>query len=341
MLLFFVEGTAYLAGGLLFLIANVAFGAAIVVYNSFLPEIATPEERDSVSSKGWGVGYLGGGIVLALNLALFSNAKGLGISEGFAVRLSLFSAGAWWALFTLVPLMRLRNRPPAGFRASVSPFRQLIDTLSHLRNYPQTLTFLFAYLLYNDAVQAVIALAAQFGNDELKIPMSSLTLAILMVQFVAFAGALAFNVVAQQIGAKPAIVVSLLIWSGVIISIYFTVRGERGFFIMAAVVALVMGGTQALSRSLFSQMIPKGREAEYFSLYEISDKGTSWMAPLIFGLALQWTGNYRISILSLLAFFIAGLLVLLRVDPRRAAAEALQSPEWRTSKIEPDKTAIT
>jgi UMF1 family MFS transporter len=115
---------------------------------------------------------------------------------------------------------------------------------------------------------------------------------------------------------------SLVIWAGVILSIYLAVRDERGFFIMAAIVALVMGGTQALSRSLFSQMIPKGREAEYFSLYEISDKGTSWMAPLIFGLALQWTGNYRISILSLLVFFIAGLLVLLRVDPERAALEA-------------------
>lgn len=324
MALFFVEGTAYLAGGLLFLIANVAFGASIVVYNSFLPEIATPEERDDVSSKGWGIGYLGGGIVLALNLALFSGAEKLGITEALAVRISLFSAGAWWALFTIVPMVRLRNRPPVAAGPGVSPFRQLFETVSHMRNYPQTLTFLLAYLLYNDAVQAVIALAAQFGSDELKIPMSSLTLAILMVQFLAFGGALLFNVLARRIGAKPSIMVALLIWSGVILSIYFSVRGERGFFIMAAVVALVMGGTQALSRSLFSQMIPPGREAEYFSLYEISDKGTSWLAPLIFGLALQWTGNYRISILSLVAFFLAGLFVLLRVNPKLAAAEAKQ-----------------
>jgi MFS transporter, UMF1 family len=322
MAMFFVEGSAYLLGGVLFLIANVAFGAAIVVYNSFLPDIAPPELRDDVSSKGWGIGYLGGGIVLALNLVLFSNAKNLGLSEAMAVRISLFSAGAWWALFTAVPLLTLRNRPPVGAPAAVSPFRQLFQTISHLRRYPQTLTFLIAYLLYNDAVQAVIALAAQFGSDELKIPMSSLTLAILMVQFVAFGGALAFNVLAKRIGAKPSIAVALLIWSGVILSIYFTVRSERGFFLMAAVVALVMGGTQALSRSLFSQMIPEGREAEYFSLYEIGDKGTSWMAPLIFGLALQWTGNYRLSILSLLAFFLAGLTVLLRVDPLRAASEA-------------------
>lgn len=322
MLLFFVQGTAYLAGGLLFLVANVAFGASMVVYNAFLPEIAAPEERDSVSSKGWGIGYLGGGIVLALNLVLFSNAAAIGISEGLAVRISLFSAGAWWALFTLPPLLRLRNRQVAATTLRESPFRQLVATVSGLRHYPQTLTFLAAYLLYNDAVQAVIALAAQFGNDELKIPMSTLTLAILMVQFVAFGGAMVFSAVAKAIRTKPAILVSLVIWIGVITAIYFTVRSTAQFFVMAAIVALVMGGTQALSRSLFSQMIPQGREAEYFSLYEISDKGTSWLAPLIFGLALQFTGNYRVSILSLLVFFVAGLLTLLAVDPVRAASEA-------------------
>jgi UMF1 family MFS transporter len=322
MLLFFVQGTAYLAGGLLFLVANVAFGAAIVVYNSFLPDIAEPEERDTVSSRGWGIGYLGGGIVLALNLALFSNAAAIGISEGTAVRISLLSAGVWWAVFTIPSLRNLRNRPVRVGGARASPFRQLAVTVTGLRRYPQTLMFLAAYLLYNDAVQAVIALAAQFGNDELKIPLSTLTLAILMVQFMAFGGAMLFNVVSGAIGTKPAIMVSLLIWIGVLTAIYLTVRTTAHFFIMAATVALVMGGTQALSRSLFSQMIPPGREAEYFSLYEISDKGTSWLAPLIFGLALQITGNYRLAILSLLVFFVAGLLVLLRVDPVRAASEA-------------------
>jgi UMF1 family MFS transporter len=191
-----------------------------------------------------------------------------------------------------------------------------------MRAYPQTLTFLIAYLLYNDAVQAVIALSGQFGADELNIPMSTLALAILMVQFVAFGGALVFSQVAKAIGTKPAIIASLLIWTGALISIYFSVRTTKQFFIMAAVIAIVLGGTQALSRSLFSQMIPKGREAEYFSLYEISDKGTSWMAPLFFGLALQFTGSYRIAIVSLIVFFAAGLAILLRIDVKRAVDEA-------------------
>ena len=200
--MFTLEGSSYLLGGFLFLVANLAFGASIVVYNSFLPEISEPEERDNVSSKGWGFGYLGGGIVLALNLALFANAAKLGLSEGLAVRISLASAGIWWGLFTLVPLFGLKNRPPARKRApgeSLSNgFKQLVRTLRDMRHYPQTLTFLIAYLIYNDAVQAVITLSGQFGSDELKIPMGTLTMAILMVQFLAFAGALLFNLISRR-----------------------------------------------------------------------------------------------------------------------------------------------
>ena len=190
--MFTLEGSSYLLGGFLFLVANLAFGASIVVYNSFLPEISEPEERDNVSSKGWGFGYLGGGIVLALNLALFRMPQSSGCLKDLAVRISLASAGLWWGLFTLVPLFGLKNRPPARKRApgeSLSNgFKQLVRTLRDMRQYPQTLTFLIAYLIYNDAVQAVITLSGQFGSDELKIPMGTLTMAILMVQFLAFAG---------------------------------------------------------------------------------------------------------------------------------------------------------
>ena len=154
-------------------------------------------------------------------------------------------------------------------------------------------------------------------------PMADLTEVILMVQFVAFFGSFLFDWIAKAIGAKAAVIVSLLIWTGVLVSMYVSVRTERQFFVVAAIVAIVLGGTQALSRSLFSQMIPKGREAEYFGVYEISDKGTSWMCPLLFGLALQFTGNYRLAILSLITFFAAGLLVLLTVNVREAAVEAV------------------
>jgi UMF1 family MFS transporter len=230
-------------------------------------------------------------------------------------------------VFALITFATLRNRPPreagGGVKESLG---QLFRTLRGMASYPQTLTFLIAYLLYNDAVQAVITLAGQFGIDELKMSMESLSLAILMVQFVAFGGALIFKFVARAVGAKAAIVVSLAIWGGVLISVYVSVRTSAQFFVMAAIVAIVLGGTQALSRSLFSQMIPRGREAEYFGVYEVSDKGTSWMAPLFFGLTLQLTRSYRLAIVSLIVFILAGMLVLLRVNVARAAAEAGRDP---------------
>lgn len=324
--MFFLHGADYVLGGVLFLIANLAFGASVVVFNSFLPEIAPPEQRDRVSSVGWGIGYLGGGLLLALNLALFAKANAFGISNGMAVRINLSSAGIWWAVFTIIPLVALRRRPPGRRRGPgeglLDSFKELAVTLHGMRRYPETLRFLLAFLLYSDAVQAIIALSAQFGSDALKISMADLTKIILMVQFVAFFGSLLFDWIAQWIGAKPAIILSLLIWTGVLVAIYVSVRTETQFVIVAGIVGVVLGGTQALSRSLFSQMIPKGREAEYFGLYEISDKGTSWLCPLLFGLALQFTGSYRLAILSLVTFFASGLLVLLTVNVRQAAAEA-------------------
>lgn len=320
--MFFLANGEYLFGGLLFLIANVSFGAAEAIYNSFLPEIAPPQDRDAVSSKGFGVGYLGGGVLLALNLVLFLRAQSLGISEALAVRISLSSAGVWWAGFSIFTLLALRNRGaakalPPGQSALHAVRLQLRNTASHMRQYPQTLTFLIAFLLYNDAIQTVLAVAAQFGNDELKIPVSQLTFAILMAQFVGFFGALIFQKLAEASSAKRAVTLSLIIWTLALAYIYEFVYDVVQFFIMTAVVALVMGGSQALSRSLFAQLVPRSREAEYFSVYEISDKGTSWISPILFGVALQLTGRYRVAILSLILFFLAGLLVLLRVDVAR------------------------
>jgi len=318
-LMFFLQGANYLWGGLLFLIANVSMGASVVVYNSFLPEIAPPEDRDNVSSKGWAIGYAGGGLLLALNLLFYTRAESFGVTEAMAVRISLASAGAWCALFTIPTLLALRNRGPArplppGQSLLGAGARQLRHTVADIRRFPETLRFLIGYLLYNDAIQAVLSLATQFGNDELKIPLSQLTLAFLMSQFVGIAGALAFNALAVRMGAKRAIAVSLVIWTGVLIYVYGFVHTTGEFFVAVAWVAVAMGGSQALSRSLFAQFIPTGKEAEYFGVYEITDKGTSWLCPLMFGLVLQFTRSYRTAILSLIVFFAAGLIVLVRVN---------------------------
>jgi len=256
-------------------------------------------------------------------------AEDWGISTGDAVRISLASAGLWWALFTLFPLVRLRQRAPikqlpAGTTYLSIGFWQLRHTFRRLPRYPQTLLFLAAYLIYNDGIQTVIALSSQFGSQELGLGTASLIQLILMVQFIAFFGALGFGYLARWIGSKRAILLSLVIWLGVTVYAYALLQTEFQFFVMGGVIAIVLGGSQALSRSLFSLMIPKGQEAEYFSLYEVSERGTSWLGPLVFGLALQWTGSYRIALLSIAIFFAIGLLLLLRVQVQAAIAEAQQ-----------------
>ncbi|HEU4328328.1 MAG TPA: MFS transporter [Roseiflexaceae bacterium] len=326
--MFFLEGANYLLGGLLFVIANLCFGASIVFYNAMLPDVSPPDERDAVSSRGWAMGYIGGGVLLLLNLVLYLNYRSFGLEQSQAVRISLASAGLWWGAFTLVPLLLLRRRQgaralPPGERYLTIGFKQLRHTIADARNYPQTLLFLLAYLLYNDGIQAVIALSSQFGQEELGMELDTLTGAILMVQFVAFFGALAFGFLARRLGSKTAILISLVIWIFTALAAFVIQRGSvPQFYILAGVIALVLGGSQAISRSVYSLMIPKGQEAEYFSLYEVSERGTSWLAPLFFGLALQYTNSYRTALASLVIFFILGFIILLRVDIRRAAQEA-------------------
>lgn len=329
--MFFLKGDAYLPGCALFLLANFAFGASVVVYNAFLPEIAGPEERDAVSSNGWALGYLGGGLLLALNLLLYARAGALGLSESYAVRVSLASAGIWWGVFTIIPLAGLRNRGAgkalaAGENYFSAGLRQLRRTLGHVRRYPQTLLFLVAFLVYNDGIQTVITLAGQFGSQALGLSMGVLTGSILLAQFVGLAGAIGFKYVAAWIGNKRAVMAALVVWCLMLVYIYGWVETATDFYIMAAVAGAVMGGSQALSRSIFSFLIPRGQEAEYFSLYEISDKGTSWLGPLLYGLAIQWTGSYRAAVISLIVFFLAGLALLGRVDVRRGAVAAGNEP---------------
>jgi UMF1 family MFS transporter len=325
-----VHGDRYLLGAGLYLLANVAFGASIVVYYSFLPQIATADERDSVSARGWALGYLGGGVLLLANLVLYNARDSLGLSTADAVRISLLSAGVWWGLFTLIPLTRLRRHQPSAEAVERVPgsvltagFRQLRKTISEARAYPQTLAFLLAYLVYNDGIQSVIALASVYGVEELDLEQSTLISAILLVQFVAFLGALLLGRLAARFGAKRVIMASLVLWAATVGVAYFLQAGQAGqFFGLAVLIGLVLGGSQALSRSLFSQLIPRGKEAEYFGLYEISERGTSWVGALTFGLVFQLTGSYRSAIFSLVTFFLVGFVLLARVDIRRAVREA-------------------
>ncbi|MEB8343933.1 MFS transporter [Streptomyces endophyticus] len=322
--MFFLDGDRYLLGGLLLVVANSSLAVSMVLYNSYLPQIAPPEERDAVSSRGWAFGYASGALVLLANLVLYTAHDTFGVSESTAVRICLASAGVWWGAFTVVPLRRLRDRrtePTPGGTAS-GP-RQLLATVKDMRRHPLTLSFLLAYLVYNDGVQTVISQASVYGSEELGLDQSTLIVAVLLVQLLAVAGALAMGRLARTYGAKRTILGSLVAWTVTIGAGYFLPAGAPAwFFVLAAGIGLVLGGTQALSRSLFSHLVPAGKEAEYFSAYEMSDRGMSWVGPLVFGLTYQLTGSYRDAIGSLVAFFVIGFVLLARVPVHRAIRDA-------------------
>jgi UMF1 family MFS transporter len=322
--LFFLDGDRYLLGGLLLIVANAAQSVAMMLYNSYLPQIAGPEERDAVSSRGWAFGYAAGALVLVANLVLYLAHDSFGLSEGMAVRICLASAGLWWGAFALIPLRRLRDRRlPAREGATAPGLRQLAATVRDMRRHPLTLGFLLAYLVYNDGIQTVISQASIYGSKELDLGQSTLIGAVLLVQVLAVAGALALGRLARTYGAKRTILGSLAAWTAVLAAGYFLpAREPVWFFVLAAGIGLVLGGSQALSRSLFSHLVPPGKEAEYFAAYEVSDRGMSWLGPLLFGLTFQLTGSYRDAIISLVVFFVLGFALLARVPVRRAIRDA-------------------
>jgi MFS transporter, UMF1 family len=332
-LLFFVQDGLYALGGVLFILANVSYGASVVLYNAFLPEICTEDRRDEVSSRGYALGYLGGGLLLVANLALVLKAPRLGLSGDLAIRLSLLSAGLWWGGFSLVTFSRLRVRAAARVRPANRgylriAFSELLATFRELGRLRQTLRYLVAYSFFNDGIQTVVAVASVFLSQELfvarglPVDQSFLIGLILMIQFVAFLGALAFEKIAAAIGTKRAILASLVGWCGAVIYAYAFLQTTTQAWGMSTVIALVLGGSQALSRSLFSQMIPEGREASFFGLYEISERGTSWIGPLIFGVVVAATNSYRQAILCLVVLFVVGTFLLVVTDTDRAAREA-------------------
>lgn len=333
-LMFFITGSLWWLGGVLFILANLTFGAAIVFYNAYLPDIASEEERDRVSSYGWAMGYLGGGILLALNLAFFIFSDKLGVPGDLAVRINLASAGIWWLGFSFITWARLQPRHaarplPSGETYVSVGFKQLGNTFRELKHFPETIKYLLAYFLYNDGIQTVIAVSSTFAaapliRGGLELPQDTLIAVILMIQFVAFGGALLWGRLAKWIGAKLSIIVSLIIWLGVVLYAFFGLKSENRvleFFVLGMFIALVMGGSQAISRSLFAQMIPIGKEAEFYSFYEVSERGTSWTGPLIFGLANQIMHSLRWGILALIVYFALGLAVLPFVNVRKAMSD--------------------
>jgi MFS transporter, UMF1 family len=314
---------------ILFLVVESCWAIAQVFYDSFLPHIATPDTMDTISSKGFAFGYLGGGLqfLLALLLLQFSAES----FQSTAARIGIVMAGLWWLSFSIFSFRRLREPSPPQelspkYRGSWRPwgytrvgFHRTIATIRRLRVFPQLLLFLLAFLLYNDGVQTVISISAAYATETLGLETADVALAFLVVQLVAFGGALAFGWLATRIGPKRAILMSLILWTGVSVFGYFLPVGEFLPFVgLAASVGLVLGGTQALSRSLYASMIPEEASAEFFGFYSVFSKFASIWGPLLFALINDIAGSSRNAILSLIVFFALGFLLLSRVDIEEA-----------------------
>jgi UMF1 family MFS transporter len=326
-----VPGRGYLLAGLLFLVTNIALQLGAVIQNSWLPLLAGTSRRDTVSSVGFAVGYIGGAVLLSLSLVAVQ--VNVGGSTLAAARVCIFAAGVWWAGFTVVPVVLLRNRELPAFEKRAGGtltegFRQLGRTLRELvRRYPLTVFFLVAFLVYNDGIQTVLSQASVYGTNQLKLSQNTLVTTILIVQFVAFGGALLLGRLAVRIGARTTVLGCLVLWIVVVIAAFWLPVGAALPFLgLGVLIGLVVGGSQALSRSLFSQLIPAGREAEYFGIYAIGDLGTSWIGTLLFGLVYQFTFNYRLGIVSLLVFFCVGFVLLAAVPIRRAITATGNTP---------------
>ncbi len=324
-LMFFLQGDNWALGAWLMVVASFAAGASFVVYDAILCRIAGPDERDRVSSRGWALGYLGGGLLLAANFVLMTYYEALGLDYGLAIRFSLLSAGLWWAAFTIIPVLGLRRLPrtvPAQI-ATVHPVRQLADTFRELRSYPQTLLFLLAFLFFNDGIQTVIVQSSLYATSELGMATSQVMMTFLLTQFVAFGGALLFGRIAASIGAKRTVLGGIVVWLGVVAAGFVLPAGNLPALLgLGAAIGLVMGGTQALARSMYSQLVPRGRESEYFSFYQAMERGTSWLGTLTFGLVFQFSQSYRLALVALAVFFVVGGELLTRVDMRKGITDA-------------------
>lgn len=327
-----VSGTNWRLGVVLAIAANLCLGAALIVYSAIMVRITPPDDRDHVSSRGWAMGYLGGGTLLAFTLVLLSAPGTFGLSTSGAVRVSFLAAGVWWALFAIVPLRGLRRLKgvrvdPARSSVWRGSIGQLRTTFASLQHYPQTKRFLIAYLFYNDGIQTVIAAASLYGSKQLKFSESELVVTILLVQFVAFGGAIGFGRLAARHGAQWMIYSSLFLWMGVVVAACFIPQRQFAVWLVLAVgIGLVLGGSQSLSRSLYSGLIPAGRESEFFSLYQAMERGTSWLGTLVFGLVYQWFRDYRLSIVALIIFFGVGAFLLRRVRVREGIVQAGNTP---------------
>ena len=330
--MFWVTDGDWMLALTLFIIGNVGVAGSIVFYEALLPHLVAPKDLDRVSSAGYAIGYLGGGVLLAINAAMIMKPGLFGLADaGIATRIAFVSVGVWWFTFSLPLFLRVpepralasENPQPVSFSGGV---RQLIATFHELRKYRQALLFLAAFLIYNDGIQTMIRMATGYG-ETIGIDSGAMITALLFTQFIGVPAAFAFGALASRIGAKAGILIGLAVYAVITVLGYY-MKTAAHFYALAILVGLVQGGTQALSRSVFASMIPRQKSSEFFAIFSVFERYAGVAGPLIFGAVMAWTGSGRNAILAILVFFVVGAALLVPVDVeagrRRARADEEQ-----------------
>ena len=323
-LLYFVTTGDWLMASVFFILGNIGFATSEVFYNSLLPHIASPEKMDQISTKGYALGYLGGGILLGINVLMIE----LMSDKILATRLSFVTVSIWWAIFT-IPILRNVREPKVkeNIGPHINPltggFKRVATTFKELRSYRELFLFLVAFWIYNDGIGTIIKMATIYGV-EIGIDQTTLIGALLMTQFVGIPFSFAFGRLAKYIGTKNSILFGLFVYTMISIGGYF-METALHFWILAFLVGTVQGGTQALSRSLFGSMLPKSKTGEFYGFYGMSSKFAGIIGPLVFAIVSQIAGSSRLSILSLIVFFILGAFLLSRVDEKKGIENAQEN----------------
>ena len=330
-LFYFVHSGDVLKTLLIFLVTQIGFVNGNVFYDAFLPHIATEDKMDDVSARGYAFGYVGGGLQFAIALALVSLHDQLGLTREHAARIGIAFSGVWWGGFSLflarwLPEPHAKEQLPAQYAKMphlVAVARIGVErtwnTTRRAVSFRHLVLFLLAFMLYNEGIQTVINMASIYGTAELHLDASALMLTLLIIQFVAIGGSLAFSRIADRIGTRKAIVITLCIWMGIVIYAYF-MRTTKEFFILGMIVGLAMGGAQSLSRSYYGSMVPEEASAEFFGFYTVFTKFSAIWGPFTFALITHLAGSARSAIFSLIVYFILGTTFLLLVNEEKARA---------------------
>jgi UMF1 family MFS transporter len=328
MLMATIERGGWVYAAALFMVANIGVASSLVFYDSFLPHLVPPERMDRVSTAGYALGFIGGGVLLLVNLAWILSPASFGLSGTVAaIKLSFVSVAVWWLAFS-VPILRRVPEPPAVLEADEtgreSPVRiafvRVFETFHELRGHRDAFMMLLAFLIYNDGIQTFIRMASIYGA-EVGIDRNAQIAAFVIVQFVGVPCSFLFGAAAARIGVKPSIYFGLAVYTLVSVLAFF-ISTEWHFFALAVLVGLVQGGSQALSRSLFARLIPRHKSSEYFGFFAVADRFAGIIGPAVFALSVTLTGSSRSAVVSVILFFVIGGLVLTRVDVARGEARA-------------------